>query len=67
MRRGVNWQEVFQHPVHMLQRYLYYYCLTDINTEIKEVIFNFSLCKVRQCTSRIGVNWQEMFKPIRHE
>ena len=24
---------------------LYYHCPTDINIEIKEVVFNFSLCK----------------------
>ena len=60
--------QLFKHPVHMLHRYLYYYyCLTDINTEIKEVIFNFSLCKVRECRLRSGVNWQEMFKPKRHK
>jgi hypothetical protein len=45
MRRGVNWKEVFKQPAHMLHRYLYYYLLTDINTEIKAVIFNFSLYK----------------------
>ena len=73
MRSGVNWQEVFKHPVHMLQRYFYYYyyyyyyCLPDINTEIKEVIFNFSLRKVRECKLRSSVNWQEVFKPKRHK
>ena len=71
MRRGVNWQEVFKHPVHMLHRYLYYYsysyCLIDIKTEVKEVIFNFSPCKVSECKLRSGVNWQEMFKLKRHK
>jgi len=64
--KRVNWQEVFKHPVHTLHSFLYFYCLTDINTEIKVVIFNFSLCNMRQCTLRSGVNWQEMFKPKRH-
>jgi len=66
MRCGVNWQEVFKHPFHMLHRYLYY-CPTTINTEIKGVIFNFSLCKLRECKLRSGVNLQEMFKPKRHK
>ena len=61
--RCVNLQEVFKHPILMLHRYLNYYCLTDINREIKEVIFNFSLCKVRECKLRHDVNWQEVFKP----
>jgi hypothetical protein len=50
----------------MLHSHLYYYCLTDINTEIKEVIFNFSLCKMRECKLRSGANWQEVFKPKRY-
>ena len=28
---------------HLAFRYIQYYCLTDINKEIKEVIFNFSI------------------------
>jgi len=72
MGRGVNWQKVFKHPVHMLHRYLYYYCyyyycLIDIKTEVKEVIFNFSPCKVSECKLRSGVNWQEVLKPKRHK
>ena len=66
MRCGVNWQEVFKHPFHMLHRYLYY-CPTTINTEIKGVIFNFSLCKLRECKLRSGVNLQEMFKSKTHK
>ena len=27
---------------------LYYHCLTEINTDIKEVLFNFSLCKSKE-------------------
>ena len=41
---------------------VYYHCPTDTNTEIKEVIFNFSICKLRVCKMRYGVNWQEVFK-----
>jgi hypothetical protein len=67
MTCDVNWQEVFKRPFHMLIRYMYYYCLTAINTGIKEVLFNFSSCKVRECKLRSGVNWQEMFKSKRHK
>jgi len=31
---------------------LYYHCSTDTNTEIKEVIFNFSICKLTECKLR---------------
>jgi hypothetical protein len=54
------------HPVHMLYRSLYYYHLTDINTEIEEVILNFNLCRLKECKLRSHINWQEMFKPKRH-
>jgi hypothetical protein len=48
------------HYVHVLL----YYCLFDLNTEIKEVVvvICFSLCKLRGCKLRGGVNLQEMFK-----
>jgi len=56
------------HYVHVL----HYYCLIDINTEIKvtvvvaEVIC-FSLCKLGGCKLRGGVNLQEIFKPKMHK
>jgi len=51
----------YAHYVHVL----HYYCLFGLNTEIKEVVvvICFSLCKLRQCKLRGGVNLQEMFKP----
>ena len=45
---------------------LYCYCLTDINTEIKEVILNVNICTLREYKLRSGVNWREMFTPKRH-
>jgi hypothetical protein len=42
---------------------VYYHCPTDTNTEIKEVIFSFSVCKLKECKLRCEVNWQEVFKP----
>ena len=53
----------YAHYVHVL----HYHCLFDINTEIKKVVVVvvvcFSLCKLRGCKLRVGVNLQEMFKP----
>jgi hypothetical protein len=42
-------------------RVLHYYCLFDINIEIKEAAaVCFSLCKLTGCKLRVGVNLQEM-------
>jgi len=41
---------------------VYYHCPTDTNTEIKEVIFNFHVCKLKRCKLRCEVKWQEVFK-----
>jgi len=46
---------------------VYYHCPTDINTEIKRVIFYFSICKLKECKLRRGVNWQAVFKPKTHK
>jgi hypothetical protein len=35
---------------------VYYNCPTDTNTEIEEVIFNFSIGKLRECKMSCGVN-----------
>ena len=53
------------HDLYLLV--LYYHCPTDINIEIKEVIFNFSLCELRECKLRSAVTWKEVFKPKRHK